>query len=192
MKRSTPSVKGRRKGWAICLVLAAAGCRHVPQDPPSVGRSSFAFADEPTAPPKNAVVSEGKATRAPNDFREATPIYPLLNPVYPAKALSKKAGLVTVGVRVTVDAAGRVTDVGPSLLVFSTPGPFADDFMTAVRVAVLQWRFLPAEIEQIEWVQPPGMEPYSRVLSTEKTETHFDLAFTFTATGKVLGGADGK
>jgi len=175
------------------LILAAAGCRHVPQDPPSVGRSSFAFVEAlPAASPKNAVVREGKAARTPDDFREATPIYPLLNPVYPAKALSKQGGLATVGVRVTVDAGGRVTDVGPSMLVFSTPGPIADDFMAAVRVAVLQWRFRPAETEQIEWVRPPGMEPYSRVLSTEKTETHFDLAFTFTATGKVLGGADGK
>ena len=36
------------------------------------------------------------------------------------------------------------------------------------------------------------MAPYSRVLSTEKTETHFDLSFTFTATGKVLSGENGK
>lgn len=96
-----------------------------------------------------------------------------------------------VWVHVTVDANGRVTDVVASVLTFTTPGPFADDFMAAVQVALHQWRFLPAEIQQVEWVQASGMS-YNSIISAEKTETQFEPSFTFTAAGTVLGGAPGK
>ncbi|MDB6115611.1 MAG: hypothetical protein JWQ62_2556 [Lacunisphaera sp.] len=34
-----------------------------------------------------------------------------------------------------------------------------------------------------------GATAYSRVLSSEATGTHFDLSFTFTATGGVVSGS---
>jgi hypothetical protein len=71
--------------------------------------------------------------------------------------------------------------------VYSTPGPFADDFQAAVQAAVMQWRFWPAAIEKIEFVQAPTVS-YSRVLSTQKVESQLDVAFNFTATGGVETG----
>jgi hypothetical protein len=88
---------------------------------------------------------------------------------------------------VTIDAAGKVTDVGPSLLIFNTPGPYADDFMGAVKATVSQWRFHPAEIFYMERVNAPGVS-YSRVSRSEKVEAQLDLAFNFTASGGVAAG----
>ena len=125
-----------------------------------------------------------------DDYREAVPIEPLAQPVYPPHALAAKAGRMTVGVKITVDENGRVTDVVPSLLTLTTPGRFGDDFMAAIATAVRQWRFRPAQVEHVELVQN-GSTAYSRVLHSEATDTHFDLAFTFTATGEVVS-APGK
>ena len=179
---------------AMILSALAAGCRHVPAESPAA-TSSFAFVETPpppAPPPKAGVAVEPKAAALFDDFQEALPIYPLTYPVYPAHALKQKAGLACVGVRVTVDARGQVTEVGPSVVAFTTPGPFADEFFAAVAATVRQWRFRPARIEHVETVQAAGIAPYSRVLSSEKVETHFDLAFTFTAAGTVLGAEPGK
>lgn len=184
--------------WSIAFsgVVVLGGCNHgsLPQEP-SRGGSSFAFIETPAAPmppPKAGAASTASQPTIFDDFQEALPLFPLANPVYPAEALAAKAGLATVSVRVTVDAMGKVSDVAPSVIGFTSPGKFASDFLEAVRVAVRQWKFRPAEIEQVEWVQPSDLAPYSRVLKAEKTETHFDLVFTFTASGGVLGGAPGK
>lgn len=118
------------------------------------------------------------------DYREARLNEPTVQPVYPPRALAARAGWATVGVRITVDGDGRVSDIAPSLLTLSTPGPFADDFQAAVEVAVRQWRFRPAEIIRLEKVETPDVT-YNRVASRERVETHFDLAFTFTASGGV-------
>ena len=125
-------------------------------------------------------------------YQEAKPVMPLVTPVYPAKALAAKAGMTVVGVHVTVDKEGRVTDVGPSLLAVSIPTRFDAEFQTAVRAAVAQWRFRPAMTYHIEVVNPPGGETYQRVTDQQSVETVFDLAFTFTSTGTVLGGAPEK
>jgi outer membrane biosynthesis protein TonB len=149
------------------------------------GASSFAFVERPTGPPQARTVTTDPVEQKPmEDYREARPVYPLINPVYPPRALKAKAGWATVGVRITVDPMGRVSDVAPSMLVFSTPGPFADDFRTAVETAVLQWRFLPAEIAKLEFVQAPTVS-YNRIVGTQKVETQLDVVFNFTATGGV-------
>ena len=171
---------------AGCVIALLAGCRAVP---PDTGSSAFAFVDAPPAPPPKPNAARPVAV-APSgeEFREATPFGKLAQPVYPPKALAAKAGLVVVGVRITVDTNGRVTDVGSSLVAFSTPGPWAQDFFAAVEAAVRQWRFRPAAIERNEYVQVPGLQPYSRLLSSENVETHFDLSFTFTESGAVRTG----
>ena len=50
----------------------------------------------------------------------------------------------------TVDASGHVAEVRPSILTFSTPGPFAEEFRSAVEAALRQWRFVPAEVQETE------------------------------------------
>ena len=61
-----------------------------------------------------------------------------------------------MGVNLTVDACGRVTDIRPSIVTFSSPGSFAKDFRAAVETALQQWRFVPAEIQDIEPI--PGLD----------------------------------
>jgi hypothetical protein len=121
------------------------------------------------------------------DYKPAMPRKDQPLPVYPAQALKVKAGAATVGVRVLVDADGKPADIGPSLLVFNTPGPFAEEFLEAVKAAVGRWRFHPAEILYLERVEAPGVS-YNRVSRSEKTEAQLDLVFTFTATGGVMAG----
>jgi len=114
-------------------------------------------------------------------------------PVYPAKALKAKAGRNLVGVHIIVDTEGSVREIRMSMLVFSTPGPFAEDFRDAVELAVRQWRFTPARSESLEIVHDRNGEATEmRVTGSENVETEFDLAFTFQPNGTVQQGADGK
>ncbi len=109
-------------------------------------------------------------------------------PVYPARALAAKAGAAQVGVRVTVDSGGRVTNVRPSPLAITIGPPrFREDFERAADVAVRQWKFHPAKIQHVEIVTEKGFT-YSRVTGTEVIEAEFDLAFTFTSDGRVERG----
>lgn len=173
--------------------LFASGCQHLPMPPPDTGASSFRFVDEPPASPLKGKVTEGSnGPITVEHYIEAEPIPPLALPVYPAHALAAKAGLVTIGVKISVDPDGRVSDVSPSLLTFSTPTRYSDEFDEAVRVAVGQWRFHPAQryTMRIFRTEEGGGPP--KELDRENTETYFDLAFTFTASGKVLSGASIK
>ena len=168
--------------------LFDAGCRLVPhRERPVNGTSSFVVVESP--PPKMHLGPPTEPSTEPileEHFVEAEPIEPLPMPVYPAKTLAGKATLVTVGVRVSIDADGRVTAFTPSLLTFSTPGRNADKFQEAVRQAVMQWRFHPAQhyLLRIFRGEEGGGPP--REIHRENTEAAFDLAFTFTAAGKVL------
>lgn len=166
-------------------LVSMTGCRHAPVDATGTGASSFTFMERPAGPPPARTVTTEPVEQKPlEEYREARPVYPLANPVYPPRALKAKAGRATVGVRITVDVTGRVSDVAPSMLVFSTPGPFADDFRAAVEAAVRQWRFRPAEIERLEFVQAPTVS-YNRIIGSQKVETQLDVVFNFTATGGV-------
>jgi hypothetical protein len=179
-------VKVRAIGSGLALLLAMSGCRHVPAD---TGVSSFEVVKPP--PPRVTVETpDQKPVAASNmiDFREAEPIRPLVMPVYPAAALKAKAGRAQVGVRVNVEASGRVGDIAASMLAASTPGPFAPAFRDAVEAAVRQWRFRPAQIIEQEEAPLPGGGSYKRVTHRESTEAQFDLVFTFTETGKVEAG----
>lgn len=177
-------------GFLMGPMLLACGCRHVPTPPPDTGASSFRFVDEPLAPPQKGKVTEG--SNGPilvEHYIEAEPVTPLAMPIYPPHALAAKAGLVTIGVKISVDTDGRVSDVSPSMLTFSTPTRYSDEFDEAVRVAVIQWRFHPAQryTMRIFRTEEGGGPP--RELHRENTETYFDLAFTFAASGKVLSEA---
>lgn len=171
-------------------LTCAGGCQHVPKAT-DTGRSSFVVV-EPRRPPPAVASKEAAEVVSSEQYREAEAIHPLVMPVYPPKALAARAGAATIGVHVTVDASGAVVDIRPSLLAVSvTPPKFADDFRKAVEVAVRQWRFKPARVLHLETATEGGFT-YQRVTRTETTEAEFDLAFTFTPTGKVETGAAGK
>lgn len=165
----------------LLLITTAAGCRH-PPGPAAAGTSAFRFVDPPPAPP-----STGKSHVAPEpmqrrQYHEARPIEPLVLPVYPARALAAKVGATTVGVHVSVDEQGAITDIRSSIWVVSLPGPFSEDFRAAVDTALRQWRFQPAEAIELEHVEQDGFT-YARVLKREKVPTEFDLAFDFAPEG---------
>ncbi|MDI1250888.1 MAG: hypothetical protein PSV13_18635 [Lacunisphaera sp.] len=139
-------------------------------------------------PRANPVAAEPREPVSMEQYEEASPIQPLATPVYPPRALAAKAGRVTIGVKITVDAAGRVSDIGPSLRAVTIPSRFDEDFQAAVRAAVSQWRFRPALSYRIEHAPMPDGSTYQRMIDRRRVETTFDLSFTFTATGAVLGG----
>ena len=175
--------------WAVLGgCWGVVGCRHAPE-PPDTGTSSFAFIEQPVAAPRaSAATAEPREPVSMEQYEEASPIPPLATPVYPPRALAAKAGRVTIGVKITVDAAGRVSDIGPSLRAVTIPSRFDADFQEAVRAAVSQWRFSPALSYRLEDVPMPDGSTYQRMTERRRVETTFDLSFTFTATGVVLGG----
>jgi hypothetical protein len=176
---------------AVATLLVAAGCQQV-QVPKSLeGASSFRFVER-SVPELSATVAEASdLPRVPVDVLvPAEPVPPLARPVYPGAVLGKVRVPVSVGVRITVDASGRVAHVGPSLLVFSNAGEEAAEFRAAVEDALAQWRFKPAEIQHLV----PGTGGAGRAdfwIATRKqaTDYAFDLSFTFAVTGDVLSEA---
>jgi outer membrane biosynthesis protein TonB len=89
-----------------------------------------------------------------------------------------------VAVRITVDANGRVSDVGTSLAAMSTPSPFTAEFRAAVEAAIAQWRFRPGEVRHLETVHDADGD-YQRMTSRENIAGTFDVEFTFNASGVV-------
>jgi TonB family protein len=178
-------------GMMIALMLLVAAACHHASEPTATGRSSFAFVDA-----SNAAASSATATavepKSGDYFTEARSTQILATAIYPAKALAAKLGMTTVGVRVTIDKNGRVSDIGPSLLAVSIPTKFDADFQEAVRAAVVQWRFFPAQTFHVDVTRDATGELQISETKRENAETYFDLAFTFTASGAVLGGMTGK
>lgn len=106
---------------------------------------------------------------------------PLALPVYPPAALKAGAGEQVVHVTVTIDTLGNVTDVTPSWWRITTRGPFAEDFLTAVKAAVMSWRLSPAR--QIYYRKSAdGEERYER---TEAVAEMVEVKFVFDAKGTV-------
>jgi hypothetical protein len=171
---------------AIVALWLVTGCRHTAAISPK-GSSSFQIL-EPTKSRPGTKTGPVTEVPQPRDVVfEAEPIEPLVKPSYPPAARGKQAGPVTLGVRITVDTEGRVSDIGSSLKVFSLPGPFEADFRAAVEAAVKEWRFIPAEIRHLQPARENGKPAsYSIVTGTEKTEWRLDVLFTFSPSGEVL------
>ena len=165
-------------------ILCGSGCKHAPTDD-AYGSSSFRVVESPRPPPPSASNQEMVEPVSRANYRDAQAIHPLVMPVYPPRALAARAGAAAIGVRVTVDSSGAVTDIRPSMLAVSvTPPGFADDFRAAVEVAVRQWKFAPARVLYLER-RTEGEFTHDWVTRTEMIEAEFDLAFTFTPAGKV-------
>lgn len=172
--------------------MAAPGCKHVASGAEGDGKSSYAFIYKPAPSGPAAGTPSLGPPQARDAVVQAEPILPLAKPVYPKAALSARGGASLVGVRITVDADGRVSNVGPSLVCLSTPGPFAAEFQAAVEAALAQWRFEPGEVQHLEPFNGPDGAAYMRVKDREKVEWTFDVSFTFTATGDVMSGLPGR
>jgi TonB family protein len=138
----------------------------------------------PPPPGRKAKISVGQPL-PPAQVITAQPIPPLAKPIYPAVALAARADAAFVGVRITVDAEGRVSDVRQSLASLTMPSPFAAEFRAAVEAAVTQWRFRPAELVHLELVKDSGGD-FMRVTGREKIDWSFDVEFAFNRTGDVL------
>jgi hypothetical protein len=147
------------------------------------GRSAFKFV-QPPPPPGSKTPGELAVGDLSQRYVPAKPLGRLVPPVYPAPALGRMTGPAVVGVRITVDVNGRVSDVATSFAHYSTPGPFASEFRAAVETALAGWRFEPAEILHLETASDP-IGDFQRVKSREKVEAFAEVVFTFTATGKV-------
>ena len=187
MTRNTPSLF--LVGAAVSLGWVLAGCRHTAvSEPAGEAQSSFRLIVPPAPPPAGAAKGTVRAGPLRQIFTDARPILPLANPVFPAEARAAKVGVVTVAVHLTIDVAGRVTEVAPSLAGFSIPNRFSTEFRRAVEEAVAQWRFTPAEVQHLEEAPGEGGSTYLRVARREKIEAACDVQFTFTATGAVLSG----
>lgn len=116
----------------------------------------------------------------------ASPIQPLAKPVYPPSALGRETMPVVVGIRITVDATGRVSDTRASLAVISTPTPRAEEFRAAAEAALAQWRFRPAELRRFAPTTDLTGAPAWALVGREKTDCTLDVSFVFQATGEVV------
>lgn len=173
----------------LALLLAGvSGCQHAITVPQLSGQSAFRFVEPPVR--ADASAASAKIETAPREPIEgilpAEPILPLAVPAYPRVAMGSHAAPVVVGVRISVDPSGRVAGIGPSLVCFSTPTPWAAAFYTAVEDAVAQWRFEPAEWRHLVPMTNRNGGGYWQVARSEKTDYSFDLSFTFSTTGEVL------
>ena len=172
---------------AAALFLMLSSCRQMTEKSTD-GRSSFTFVE-----PLPVKTGEARVAEPSNEpiiverFAEAEPIEPLVPAVYPRIARRPPAP-VTVGVEITVDPKGNVTDVGPSLQEIPITVLSDDQFYHAVREAVKQWRFRPAQRYRmrVPRVSEGGGAPYE--ISRETVECKFILRFTFTPTGAVSFG----
>jgi hypothetical protein len=177
---------GIATGGVLLSVLLASGCKHTPKSE-ARGRTSFRVVESRRPPPPQGS-GENIEPAKRSIYRDAEAIHPLVMPVYPPTALAARAGAATVGVRVAVDANGAVADIRSSMLVVNVAPPaFGEEFREAVEVAVRQWRFAPARVLYLER-RTEGEFTHDWVAHTEMIEAEFDLAFTFTPTGKVEAG----
>jgi hypothetical protein len=172
--------------WPMMLAaLALAGCKHATVRP-AEGGSFFTFIEPPATAPESKREPSSGPLQPTEVIVAADPILPLQKPVYPAPALGRQHSPMMVGVHITVDASGRVAHVGPSLRAFTTPGPFATEFLAAVESALAEWRFTPAEKRRMRPMKSNTGEDFWLITRAEKIEYGFDLSFTFTSSGDVL------
>ena len=177
------------RSLVACELLLAIGCQQAVRSPrPVTGASTFQFVERPVSASAGSAAQAVTLAREPVDVKvKAEPVLPLATPVYPRTALGRVRLPVTVGVRINVDAGGRVSHVGASLVAFSSGGEFGEEFRGAVEAAVAQWRFQPAEWRHMEpRTGGAGLGDYWQITRKQAVDDAFDVAFTFSSRGDVV------
>lgn len=181
---TTPTLATVMPHLLVAVLMVVGGCQSR-VSLPSTGRSSFTILEQPRGPERKPVGEPTLSERQPRDvYSDARPAGPLETPVFPPAALRGGADSSVVGVRLSIDAKGNVTDVATSVVAFSTPGPFAGEFRAAVEAAVRRWKFIPAERRHVI-PMPNAQKDYWYVKERTPVESMLDVAFTFHASGEV-------
>jgi hypothetical protein len=154
--------------------LTGPGCQH-PQT-----STSFQFVNS-SHPAVSGGAQEIRIEATRTVFIDAIPIGPLALPLFPRRAEAAHLGTVTILMRILVGADGRLEGSERNVADFRTPTPFDVDLVEAIKVAVALWRFEPAQIAQIA----PQAEGNPIIVSSTTTATSFDVAFTFSPSGRV-------
>lgn len=163
----------------VTFILALVGCQTQRE-----GVSSFEMLPPPrpidARPPTTQTVSA-----AESDIRIVhVPVRPrrsLASPVYPPEALAARSGIFTAYVTLTVNEAGRVVDVHPSVVRLHLPNDFAAAFYRAIEVAISTWEFEPARY--VYWRRVPNED--DRYLRADPVKQTMEVRFVFTETGTV-------
>ncbi len=131
----------------------------------------------PIAAPQAGTQRQAEASKTV--FIDAIPpslIGEMARPDYPAGALAAHVGPCVVYVTITIDTAGRVSELTPSWQRLNVPNRFSEEFMDAIRAATQRWRFEPAR--NVYWERKPGED--NKYLYAEVVPSRSDIAFTFT------------
>jgi hypothetical protein len=151
------------------------GCQHAPRS------ASFEFVDPTRLQMPATDASKLRIEKSRTMFVDATPIEPLARPVWPNGRPSPPPQPLTLKVRILVDEGGRVQGLTKSIADFSVPSQFSERCFEAIRVAVDRWRFEPAQLMVVE----PQNDGRALMVSSSLVGTSFEVAFTFSSTGKV-------
>jgi hypothetical protein len=175
----------KRRIWRTALLaiqfLAASGCgRHrsaaAPPAPEHVqGLSAL------------TILTPGRSGEDTSDakYQEVLPPRPieeLKGPSYPEQPLKDRYGAAVVGVRVFLDADGRVIDIEDSPVCPSTAGRYSEQFRSAVADAIRLWKFKPAEYRQYDKgkdLNGDGKPDYMVLVDSKPVPVHFDARFDF-------------
>jgi hypothetical protein len=164
------------------LALSLCGCWHGRSAAVLQGHSSFEILEPTVGPPPpgshpQVAQSESDVENIAGYFTEKD----LVKPVYPADALAANAGDRFVTVTVTFDENGNATDAFPSLRGINIADKYADEFLAAVKAAVMHWKITPPHNVYYRR-EADGQRTYLR---TEALTTSLDIKFTFEASGQV-------
>ena len=168
--------------FSTTLILAfiassfAMGCAH------SAKSVSFKFVAPASGPAGTPNADKLEVKRGETVFVDAKPLEPLATPIYPATSRKPHADPVTIVVKIVVGADGRVEDIGKSIADLSLPTAFYQECFEAVTNAIAQWRFEPALLAVVE----PQANGRPRIVSSTPTERRFEIAFTFSPSGRVV------
>lgn len=129
-----------RMGWLFAALLASglAGCATVPiPPPPNEGSTSYRLVDDGHM---------AHYTLAMGDVAVGGKPLSRVLPVYPTGLLAACMPVVVVRAQVIVGRDGKASEVRPYPAAEKTAAPAPPAFLDAVRMAVMQWRFEPLQI----------------------------------------------
>jgi len=164
------------------LALFLGGCWHARPAAGLQGHTSFELLEPTVGPPPPG--SHPHVAQTESDVENISGYFvekDLAKPVYPADALAAHAGVRFVTVTVTFDENGNATDAFPSLRGFSVADKYADEFLAAVKAAVMRWKITPPH-NVCYRREADGQRTYLR---TEALATSLDVKFTFEASGQM-------